>query len=49
MDDGVDTPETVMTTRAPAVQRIISGGLRIWNLSDSQFLSNKNYNESTLL
>ena len=26
MDDGVDTPETVMTTRA--VLKIISGGLR---------------------
>ena len=49
MDGGLDTPENIMTTRAPAVLRIISGGLRTLYLSGSQFLSNKNYNEPTLL
>ena len=36
MDDGVDTPETIVTTRV--VLKIISGGLHTLQSSGSQFL-----------
>ena len=48
MDDGVDTPETIMTTKAPGVLRIISGGLRnclVLNFCPTRTTMNQPYYE----